>query len=95
MKGKKTGGRRPGSTNKRTAEVKDALLKAFDELGGVEALVKWGKQARNRTEFYKLWAKLLPTEIKNPDGETFRVEVVEEIVSADNSQDNPPVPPAS
>ena len=77
-KKKKTGGRQKGTPNKSTAAVKAALLKAFSKLGGVPALVAWGKD--NRGEFYKLWAKLLPTEIKNADGEPFKVQAVTEVV---------------
>jgi hypothetical protein len=40
--------------------AKEALLSAFDRLGGVNGLVKWGKQ--NPTEFYRIWARLLPRE---------------------------------
>lgn len=87
---KKYGGRQKGTPNKSTAAVKSALVDAFEQLGGVGALVEWGKD--NRGEFYKLWAKLLPTEIKNADGEALRLQLVEEIVSADGSQDNPTVP---
>jgi hypothetical protein len=61
-KGFKTGGRQPGSLNKTTASVKQALLSAFDELGGVPALVEWARS--EPTEFYKLYAKLLPAELK-------------------------------
>lgn len=58
----KTGGRKPGSKNKTTILVKEALEKAFIELGGVPALVAWGR--KNQTEFYKLWGRMLPKEIK-------------------------------
>lgn len=33
-KGRKTGGRKPGSVIKVTVAVKEALEKAFDEIGG-------------------------------------------------------------
>jgi len=79
-RGRKTGGRKPGSINKTTAEVKAALVKAFDELGGIPSLVEWGRKAPG--EFYKLWVKMLPTEIKNADGGVFRVGIVEEIIDA-------------
>ncbi len=55
-------GRRAGTPNKSTAAVKDALDKAFTKLGGVKSLVEWGES--NKTEFYKLWAKMLPQEVK-------------------------------
>lgn len=55
-------GRKPGSVNKTTAAVKETLMAAFDGVGGLEALIEWGKA--NPTPFYQTWAKLLPTEIK-------------------------------
>jgi len=59
--GRKTGGRPPGSLNKSTRNVKAALERAFERMGGVRALVAWGRE--NPTEFYKLWAKLLPRDL--------------------------------
>ena len=56
----KTGGRKKGSQNKATVEVKEALIKAFNDLGGVASLVEWGSE--NQTEFYKLWSKLIPVQ---------------------------------
>ena len=55
-------GRKVGSMNKTTAAVKEALLMAFDDIGGVEALATWA--AANQDKFYPIWAKLLPQEIK-------------------------------
>ena len=40
--------------------AKAQLTEAFTKLGGVAGLVKWGKD--NKTEFYKLWARLIPKE---------------------------------
>lgn len=54
-------GRPPGATNKFTTSVKEAFSEAFDKLGGVEALVIWGKE--NPTDFYKLASKLIPTDV--------------------------------
>ena len=42
--------------------MKEALLEAFEKLGGLDGLVKWGED--NRTEFYKLWVKLLPAQLQ-------------------------------
>ncbi len=75
---KRFGGRKKGVPNKVTADVKAALSAAFAGMGGVKAFTAWGRE--NPTEFYKLWAKLLPVELKNPDGEAFRVEGVTEVV---------------
>ena len=56
----KTGGRQKGTPNRMTKEVKEALWEAFDNLGGVESLVEWGRE--NPTPFYALWGKLAPLE---------------------------------
>lgn len=61
-KGIKTGGRTKGTPNKVTAQVKEALVEAFEQLGGVPSLVTWGMD--NPTAFYQLWAKLAPIEAK-------------------------------
>ena len=67
-KGVKTGGRKKGSANKTTTAVKEALIEAFEEIGGIDSLVSWGRL--NETEFYKLWVKVLPQEINaNLSGE--------------------------
>ncbi|HEY6021799.1 MAG TPA: hypothetical protein VIY48_18595 [Candidatus Paceibacterota bacterium] len=62
-RGKKVGGRKKGTPNKSTVSVKEALQAAFDGMGGMEALKVWGQQ--EPTEFYKLWSKMLPQEVKS------------------------------
>lgn len=41
-------------------QARENLVAAFDLIGGVPALVKWGKL--NLTEFYRIWARLIPKE---------------------------------
>lgn len=37
---------------------------AFDGIGGLDALMEWASfSAVNRTEFYKLWARLIPMDV--------------------------------
>lgn len=48
--------------NKTTAAVKETLMAAFNGMGGLPALIEWGKA--NPTPFYRTWAKLLPQELK-------------------------------
>lgn len=55
-------GRPKGAKGDRFKEIAEILEAAFDDLGGLDALVKWAK--RNPGEFYKVWAKLLPKDIK-------------------------------
>jgi hypothetical protein len=57
-RGIKTGGRQKGTPNKMTTAAKDAFALAFDDIGGPDALAEWGRE--NRTEFYKLFSKLIP-----------------------------------
>lgn len=61
-KGKKTGGgSRLGRPNKTTTTVKAALEHAYNAIGGDKAFAAWATS--EPTEFYKLYAKLLPTQI--------------------------------
>lgn len=55
-------GRPKGTPNKLTVDTKAALQKAFEDLGGVESLVEWGRE--NQGAFYNLWSKLIPVEAK-------------------------------
>lgn len=62
QKGKlKTGGRLKGHPNATTVSVKAALMKCYKGMGGDAAFIRWAKT--EPTEFYKLYAKLLPKEI--------------------------------
>lgn len=58
-------GRPVGSVNKTTASVKAALTEAFDGIGGVTALITWGRE--NPQLFYPIWSKMLPTEMQVTD----------------------------
>ncbi len=64
----KSSGRRKGTPNKKTVEVKTILRDAFEGLGGLEALIKWGKE--NPALFYPIWVKMLPKnlEVTGKDG---------------------------
>lgn len=56
------GGRPKGVRNKSTKAVKEALTLAFQGMGGVESLTKWGKA--NPELFYQLWVRMLVVEAK-------------------------------
>lgn len=34
------------------------MARAFEALGGVDALVRWGREEKNREKFYRLWGQL-------------------------------------
>lgn len=54
----KTGGRQKGTPNKVTAELKDMILQALDNAGGVKYLQK--QSAENPAAFLTLVGKVLP-----------------------------------
>jgi len=83
--GKKAGGRQKGTPNKTTASVKEALQKAFKELGGIKALTEWAKD--EPTEFYKLYCKLLPKELEvsGKDGATLPTNINIVLVEANKN----------
>ena len=58
----KTGGRKKGTPNKATQAVKDAILEAFNGLGGVKYLEKIGKE--DPKTFLTLLGKVVPAEVK-------------------------------
>ena len=61
MRGQKTGGRQVGTPNKVTAIFKDAVRVVYEDIGGHTAFAAWAKE--NPTEFYRIAARLIPTEI--------------------------------
>lgn len=60
-KGKKTGGRGAGTPNKTTTVFKQAVLLAYDTIGGHTRFAQWA--AENPTEFYKIASRLIPQEV--------------------------------
>ena len=51
---------RKGIPNKIGAQVKENVVAVFNRLGGTAEMANWA--ARHKTEFYRLYARLLPTE---------------------------------
>lgn len=51
-----------GVPNRVHASVKDNVLAVFNRLGGTHAMAKWAK--RHQSEFYGLYARLLPKQIE-------------------------------
>ncbi len=69
----KTGGRVCGTPNKLTVSVKEAILGALEEAGGVKYLL--GVARENPQVFCALLAKLLPNEITGGSGEALQFQV--------------------
>jgi hypothetical protein len=57
----KTGGRQKGTKNHVTAAVKECILQAFHQVGGVAYLARQAEQ--NPTAFLTLLGKIVPTEV--------------------------------
>ena len=84
-KGKKTGGRRPGSQNKVTKTARESYEHVFLAIGSVEGMATWAID--NRSEFYRQYARLIPVAVAGADGKgpvaTTVTNVFETIVKAD------------
>jgi hypothetical protein len=54
-------GRPKGVPNKISGLAKNNIAKVFDEIGGVPRMCEWA--LANQTEFYKLYARLVPVQV--------------------------------
>lgn len=64
--GRKTGGRQKGSPNKLTKQLKDMILEALEESGGVEYLKQTAID--HPTAFLTLVGKVLPLQVTGDGG---------------------------
>lgn len=55
-------GRVKGVQNRFTASMKDAVMLAFDGIGGVQALTEWARE--NQSDFYRLCSRLIPQQVQ-------------------------------
>ncbi len=65
----KTGGRRKGTPNKTTALIKDMIIEALDNSGGVEYLMKVAEE--NPAVFCTLLGKVIPLNHTADDSSMF------------------------
>jgi hypothetical protein len=63
--GKPGPGRPKGSLNKTTKAAKEAIAQAFEDMGGIAALVAWADQNDDhRKVFYsQIWPKIVPLQV--------------------------------
>lgn len=59
-------GRPKGKPNKVTAELKDMVLQALDQAGGVSYLVKRANDPKTSAAFLTLLGKVLPMKVAGP-----------------------------
>ena len=74
-------GRKKGVPNKVTALLKDQILQALDELGGVAYLVTLARD--NPNAFSAPLGRILPTQVTGPNGGPGQISVAETLRSAD------------
>ncbi|WP_395652550.1 hypothetical protein [Brevundimonas sp.] len=76
-------GRPKGVKNKVTAELKDMILQALDNAGGVSYLTQRASDPKTASAFLTLVGKTLPMTVKGPgEGGEFFQKIVVEVVQA-------------
>jgi hypothetical protein len=70
---KKVGGRKKGVQNKFTRDIKEALINAFNKVGGEDYLTVQAK--RNARSFMAMLTKALPAEVTGKDGGPIALQV--------------------
>jgi len=75
-------GRKKGSVNKVTGELKSMILGALDQVGGQDYLASKAEDPRTAAAFLTLVGKVLPLTIKGPgpNGEHVFDRIVREVV---------------
>jgi hypothetical protein len=71
----KTGGRKKGTPNKLTADVKAMVLSALDQAGGVKYLLTQAQS--NPNAFLTLVGKVLPLQVQGDPDSPLAIHVVE------------------
>ena len=71
-------GRKKGSVNKNTGAIKDMILQALSNAGGVDYLERRANDPKTASAFLTLVGKVLPTQLigSGPDGE-HKITVIE------------------
>jgi hypothetical protein len=59
--------------NSLTVNARDSIWKVFHDLGGVRHMKAWAEE--NPTEFYKLYGKLVPTQVTGEEGGPVKITV--------------------
>src|SRR3954469_20857716 len=80
-------GRKPGTLNKTTAEMRQVFVEVFKRLGGVDAMLRWAQaDPFNLYAFYvKIYPKLLPNNPVDPSN-TMVLERIERVIIHHDSE---------
>ena len=85
-KGVHQGGRKPGTPNHLTSDVKAMILAALQKAGGPEYL--FAQAAANPAAFMALVGKVLPLQVTGNDGGDLIIKIVK--YNRSDADDNPP-----
>lgn len=77
-KGIKTGGRQKGAQNKITKEIKEMVIQALDEVGGIEYLKQ--RAIDNPNAFLTLVGKIIPLQVQGDKENPLYVQRIERIL---------------
>lgn len=85
---RRANGRPKGSKNVVTRQMKEAVLAAFEALGGDKFITKLGrsKESANRRAVLNMFGKMIPIEVTGPDGGPLKTESVVNFYLPDNSR---------
>jgi len=81
-------GRKKGSTNKITADLKDMIIGALNAVGGVAYLADQARE--NPKVFMTLLGKVLPMSVVSDEGAPLVSKVTVEIVAGEKNGDQDP-----
>jgi len=71
----RVGGRQKGSVNRITRAFKDAVRVVYDDIGGHAAFAAWARE--NPGDFYRIAARLIPSEVRIQEQRKVAVIVVQ------------------
>lgn len=77
-RGIKTGGRKKGTPNKVSGQLKDAILEAAQKAGGKDGIIGYlsVQATANPGPFMALLGKVLPLQVTGEDGAGLKIEVI-------------------
>ena len=79
-------GKPKGAKNRLSKLAKENIADVFDHIGGILTMVDWAKE--NQTEFYKMYAKLIPVQMTGADDGDIKISIVKTVVEARDARDN-------
>ena len=78
--GKGNPGKPKGAVNKTTKELKEMILAALDQSGGVEYLVDRASDPRTASAFLSLIGKVLPMTVAGDPSAPLEIQVIKRVV---------------